>query len=193
MIKIVDMADEVWRDLGMPPERPIPYIATWFRNNIGLLNVAISTNFWISRITQEIINKYYQNQNFTPYTGIQCSGITGWVNYCENTCFHNEEKNIFQEIYKVKYYEDFINRLLYSAQYDTIIEVEEGDSHVRKLTKNDLAKSYIILKKEAADRLRDLTMLYKFNKAVAQQVTGDDFITPIPYDFVSSYGPGYYI
>lgn len=190
MIKIVDMAEESWGDLNNPPETLVPYIATWFRNNLGSINNLIFTDYVIDRSTQEIISKSWYNK-ICNQPAPACNTPP-----CANDhhhCFTNREKDIFKKIFEVKFYGDQINKLLYAAQFDTIIEAEEGDSHVvRKLVKNDLAKTFLTLKKDAQTNLIYLTHLYKFSKGEAQQIVGDDFITFVPYVWIADYGPGYY-
>lgn len=190
MIKIVDMADEVWRDLGTPNDTQIPYIATWFRANVGKLNDLIFTNFVIDKATQEIISRDWYKSICNQAPPI-CNTPPCSKDFSQY--FHGEEKVIFQDIFRVKYYENQVRNLLFAAQFDTIQVVKEGDSEVtRKIVKNDLAKTFLALKKDVEDRLMYLTHLYKFKKGSAQQVTGDDFITNVPYSWVGDYGPGYY-
>lgn len=191
MIKIVNMADAVWRDLGSPPDNQIPYIATWFRTNIGNLNNLIATDFVIDRATQEIISRIW-------YRKIECLSAPA----CNTPpscgahyqCFKEDEADIYKELFKVNFYESRVNGLLYAAQFDTIVSVKEGDSEVtRKIVKNDLAKTFLALHKEAHDQLVYLSHLYKYNKSNAVQVTGDDFVTPAPFAaYLFDYGPGFY-
>ena len=42
-MKVVDIAEETFRELGEPSTISVPAIATWLRNNIGGLNKAINT------------------------------------------------------------------------------------------------------------------------------------------------------
>lgn len=194
-IKIVDLADEVWRELGTPPDTQIPYMAFWFRANIGKLNNLIFTKFYIDPHSQEItFPQYAQNTYCNPTGNIPPNNeppnlITPVPAPWQG--FGSKEKDIYKEIFKVKYYEGQVNKFLYAAQFDTIIEVEEGDSHVRRLTKNDLAKTYLALKKEANDRLIYLTHLYKFNTAIGDQVVGDDTYSPMPFNSNMSLGTTY--
>ena len=46
-MKIVDIADEIYRELGEPSTISIPAIAFWIRSNVGELNNRINTTFKI--------------------------------------------------------------------------------------------------------------------------------------------------
>ena len=53
-MKVVDIADEVYRELGSPTDLSIPAIAFWLRTNIGSLNNHINTAFVINSTSYEI-------------------------------------------------------------------------------------------------------------------------------------------
>ena len=42
-MKIVDIADEIYRELGEPTDNSIPPIAFWIRTNLGTLNNYLNT------------------------------------------------------------------------------------------------------------------------------------------------------
>lgn len=151
MIKIIDIADEIFRDLGQIPELSIAYISFWLQSNIGKLNNLILTNYSINPSTLEIC----------PALG-------------------NDEKDIFKELFKVKFYEQQVQKFLYAGAYDNIVELADGDGKIRLVSKNDLAKTALALKKDAETQLIYLSHLYKFGKMKPIQVTGNDFYSPIP-------------
>jgi hypothetical protein len=45
--KIVDVADEIYRELGEPNDLSLSSIAFWLRTNIGDLNILINKKFKI--------------------------------------------------------------------------------------------------------------------------------------------------
>ena len=53
-MKIVDIADELYRELAEPSDLSIPAISFWLRSNIGKLNNLISTAYLIDEDTLEI-------------------------------------------------------------------------------------------------------------------------------------------
>ena len=54
-MKVVDIADEVFRELGSPSTISIPAISFWLRTNIGGLNNSINRDFSIKAGTLELI------------------------------------------------------------------------------------------------------------------------------------------
>ena len=47
-MKVVDIADEIFRELDSPSSLSIPAIAYWLRANIGTLNNYINTSYVIN-------------------------------------------------------------------------------------------------------------------------------------------------
>ena len=54
-MKVVDIASEIYEELGRPSSLSIPSISFWLRNNIGGLNNYINTQFSIASDDFEII------------------------------------------------------------------------------------------------------------------------------------------
>ena len=54
-MKIVEIADEIFRELGEPCTLSIPAIAYWLRSNVGELNNLIYTSYSINPKDLEII------------------------------------------------------------------------------------------------------------------------------------------
>ena len=44
-MKVVDIADQIYREFSYPKDFDIPYIAFWLQNNVGSLNNQIHTNY----------------------------------------------------------------------------------------------------------------------------------------------------
>ena len=53
-MKIVDIADEIFRELDQPKDVSVPQIAFWIRVNVGSLNNLINTEYAIDTTTLEI-------------------------------------------------------------------------------------------------------------------------------------------
>ena len=64
-MKIVDIADEIFRELDQPKDVSIPQIAFWIRVNVGSLNNLLHTEYAIDTTTLEI----------SPAPGIQEKSI----------------------------------------------------------------------------------------------------------------------
>ena len=151
--KIVDVADEVYRELGEPADISIASVAYWLRSNIGKLNVLLNKPYLISETTLEI---YSSDEKKDPF------GIN--------------EKAIFKKIYTVYYYERLFRNALGAASTDSVIDISQNGFSARKINKNELAKTYSELKKHADAELKILTDKYEINEIAPLQVAGDDTI-----------------
>jgi hypothetical protein len=162
--KIVDIADEIYRELGEPTDLSHASIAFWLRTNIGDLNILINKKFYISEDTYEVS---------IP------EGI--------DDTFGDIEKSIFKMIYSIHYYERLFRNALGAASTDSTIEITENGFTGRKVNKNELAKTYAQLRKQINDELLVLTKNYNLNEAKPLQVVGDDtFQDPTrPYSYTN--------
>lgn len=149
--KIVDLATELYDELGEPVDISIPSIAYWLRSNIGDLNILINKKFYIDETSLEIASE-------------------------DTDIFGNVEKSIFKMIYSIHYYERLFRNALYAATQDSVISISDEGSSVTKINKNELAKNYAALRKQINDELNVLTKNYNLNEAKPLQVAGDDTI-----------------
>ena len=149
--KIVDLATELYDELGEPENVSIPSIAYWLRSNIGDLNIMINKKFYIDETTLEITSQ-------------------------DADLFGNVEKSIFKMIYSIHYYERLFRNALYAATQDSVISISDEGSSVTKINKNELAKNYAALRKQINDELIVLSKNYNLNEAKPLQVAGDDTI-----------------
>jgi hypothetical protein len=151
--KIVDVADEVYRELGEPADISIASVAYWLRTNIGKLNVLLNKPYLISDTTLEI---YSSDETKDPF------GIN--------------EKTIFKKIYTVYYYERLFRNALGAASTDSTIEIDQNGFRAKRVNKNELAKTYSDLKKQSDEALKMLLDKYELNAVTPLQVAGDDTI-----------------
>ena len=151
--KIVDVADEIYRELGEPSDISIASIAYWLRTNIGKLNVLLNKPYLINETTLEI---YSSDETKDPF------GIN--------------EKTIFKKIYTVYYYERLFRNALGAASTDSVIEINQNGFSARKINKNELAKTYSDLKKQSDAELKILLDKYEINEVAPLQVAGDDTV-----------------
>jgi hypothetical protein len=151
--KIVDVADEVYREMGEPSDISIASIAYWLRTNIGKLNVLLNKPYLINETTLEI---YSSDETKDPF------GIN--------------EKTIFKKIYTVHYYERLFRNALGAASTDSTIEIDQNGFRAKKVNKNELAKTYSDLKKQSDEALKMLLDKYELNEVTPLQVAGDDTI-----------------
>ena len=151
--KIVDISDEIYRELGEPSDLSLASIAFWLRTNIGDLNILINKKYYIIESTLEI--------------GIvEDSGET----------FTDLEKSIFKMIYSIHYYERLFRNALGAASTDSTIEIDQNGFRAKRVNKNELAKTYSDLRKQIVSELDILTRNYNLNESQPLQVAGDDTI-----------------
>jgi hypothetical protein len=146
-MKIVDIADEIFRELGQPTEVSIPQIAFWIRVNVGTLNNTINECYSIDADSLEI----------SPDPGL-------------------EEKSILKKLYTMHYYDLKIRTTLGAAATDPIVEVTSDGASVRKLNRNQTSQLFLSLKKQEMEDYNSLVASYKMLKAAPIQVVGDDTV-----------------
>ena len=117
-MKVVDIAEETFRELGEPSTISVPAIATWLRNNIGGLNNSLNTEFEVDATTLEIQQEVDTKQ----------------VDISEYETF------IFKRMYVVHYYEILIRKSAGAASTDTVVEVSQDGMRVRKANKLTVMK-----------------------------------------------------
>lgn len=152
MNKIIDISSDLYLEIGEPSNISVPYITSWLRANIGVLNNEIDTSYTIDPSTLEIL-----------------PDLT------------DDESAILKQIFLIRYYAKEATRALQAAVNNDIIEVREGDATIRLHNKTETAKTYVQLRKDAETKLLDQVGKYRMNKSSPQQVVGDDGI-PDYYD-----------
>ncbi len=80
------------------------------------------------------------------------------------------EGTILKYLYLVYYYNRLIKSNLGAGAYD-FSEISEGDSHIRKVSRNEIAKTYIQLKNALEQRLDRLIFRYKQDQTVPQSLS----------------------
>ena len=146
-MKIVDIADELFRELSSPSEISVPAISFWLRTNIGKLNNLISSELTIDSTTKEF-----------------------------STDLTEDQKVILKKMYLIHYYDLKIRSVLGAASQDSIREVASDGSKIRKFSKNDLSKTYLSAKRAEVEELNNLINSYKIGQSSPIQVVGDDTV-----------------
>ena len=189
--KIVDIADEIYRELGEPTDVSIPSIAFWLRTNLGKLNILINKTYVINTLDLEV-------DAISPET------------------FTITEKSIFKKVYNIHYYDRQIINLIGKSRNinlvntdiattginnaDTIQISENGFTYQKSSstkTANETIKAntqfirqlglnFVELKKQEIAELEMLTKNYNLNEVNPLQVAGDDTIEGL--DYPSMYG-----
>ena len=159
-MKVVDIADEIFREAGEPTAYSIASISYWVRANIGRLNSHINTFFEIDSTTHEIIQKTDEKND-------------GALVEKEITI---DEGAILKRMFLIHYYDREIRTNITNAGTDTIVQVTDQGSTVRKINKNEVVKSLTTLKKQEYDEMRALISDYRRAEFRPRQVVGDDTI-----------------
>ena len=151
-MKVVDIADEVFRELGNPTTISIPAIAFWLRTNFGGLNNSINRDFSIKSSTLELVR---------DVDGIE-------------TEMTADEASVLKKMYNVHYCDQQIRTNLGAASTDAVIEVSSDGQKVRKINKTEIIRHLVAIKKQKLDELNSMIHAFKTNASEPRQVTGDD-------------------
>jgi hypothetical protein len=154
-MKVVDIADEIYKDLASPTDLSVPAIAFWIRSHIGELNNHIHTSYVINDTSLEI-------EQTKPDSTTESIGL--------------DESAVFKKMYMVHYYDVKIRYNIGAAATDTVIEVTDGGSSVRKINKNEVIKSLANVKRQEYSELQKLINGFKISKSEPRQVAGDDTV-----------------
>jgi hypothetical protein len=203
-VKIIDIADELHRELGEPDDISIPSIAFWLRTNLGKLNIHLNKKYFINTLDLEV-------DAISPET------------------FTITEKTIFKKLYNIHYYDRQIIKLIGksnnlnlinqdtsssgenattgSANSDSLEISENGFSYKKTNSEStsqiykratdaikantqfvrQLGLNFVELKKAEVEELNHLTNDYNSNEVRPMQVAGDDTIPAAdrPYSYNS--------
>jgi len=138
---LYNLASGCWDEIGQPTAISVGYISGWFINNIGKLNNAI----------------------ITAYSGVGDTGNN--INTGIDPCLGDAESDIFKELYKVQYYDRQVNSFLGAAALSPWTEIKDDVSSIRRISQNDIAKTYVSLRKEAQENLNNMIFAYQRNHA----------------------------
>ena len=166
-MKVVDIADEIYRDLASPSDLSIAAVSFWLRSHIGDLNNYINTAYTINDATLEI-------QQTKADSTVENIGTN--------------EAAVLKKMYMVHYYDVKIRYNIGAAATDTVIEVSDGGSSVRKINKNEIIKSLSSIKRQEYNELQKLIHGFKISKSEPRQVAGDDTVKG---DYDSNNGVSY--
>jgi hypothetical protein len=147
-MKIVDIANEIFVDIGQPTSTSVPAIAFWVRGKIGDINNLLCEDFVFSS-TYEIVDG--NGDEIAP-----------------------EVVAILKKLYKIYDYENQIRVNLNALTTDSIIEVTDQGSSVRKVNKNEVSKTLASLKTGEEQSVKEMITGYKLRLGAPSQVTGDD-------------------
>lgn len=163
-MKTVDIANEIYLDSGAPTDTSIPAIAFWIRGKIGTLNVLLFENLSIDINTQELTN---------------CGGSLPY-----------EIIAIIKQMYRIYDYEVQIRKTMNAVLADPLLKIEDQGTLVTRVNRNEISKTYVQIRKDEIQTLKDLVTAYHIKYAGPQAVHGDDTQAGA-YDDYINFWPSY--
>tara|TARA_Y100000356_G_scaffold45655_1_gene35929 strand:+ start:1634 stop:2122 length:489 start_codon:yes stop_codon:yes gene_type:complete len=125
-------------------------ISGWFENNIGELNTLI----------------------FTSFSG---SGEAGKSSHVFHPKMGLEESGIYKKLYLKHFYQKKARNVLKGIDSSVdFISLREGDSMITRTNKNEIAKTYRGMAKDAEEDLEKAVYAYNYYNAAPRQVAGGE-------------------
>ena len=159
-MKVVDIAQEIYFDLNSPSDLSLAAVSFWIRANIGNLNNTIFSSF--------IINDSYEITESDAEININAVAI-------------------LKKMYMVHRYAVIIRSKITEVSTNDVVEIQDQDTRVRRIDKNQLIRSISAEKKQEEEELRFLISNYRANKSSPGQVIGDDIVAgsfPTDYPYI---------
>ena len=149
-MKVVDISDQIYRELDSPTDLSIPAVSFWLRSNVGVLNNYINTKFLVNAVL-EIVD----SDDLTLEIGL-------------------EEVAILKKMYFLHDYEKKLRSVLGAAALDAVIQISDLGTSIRKVNKNEVGKTFSQIKKQEVEELYKMISAYKISASSPRQVAGDD-------------------
>jgi hypothetical protein len=157
-MKIVDLANEIWIEQGMPTTTSIAAIAFFLRANVSKLNLLLYEDFWVEPTTLEIRHGNCLDNNGNPkYIGRNAASI-------------------FKLMYLVYQANLDIRNMLNSVITDSVLKATDQEFSIEKVNKSELLKTLTALKKDTLQELQMQIHFYRSYHGQPQQVASDDCI-----------------
>lgn len=153
MPKVVDISQGIIDDLSDTTNISLPSVATYLRQNIGRLNDLINSNFIIQQGTLEIVD-----------------GTDGV------TLIGDLESALYSQLYEIYYFQRRANSVLGVVSIDTVIQYQSDGGVIRQIDRNQIARTYLDLKKDAEEQLKSMVNKYKLYTIGAVQIIGSDLV-----------------
>lgn len=145
MATLLEVSERIYQSLGSPDSPTVGVIQYYLRHNIGALNTLLNTSYLID-------------------------ATDGTV----EPDLAEDDAVIFQSMYFIYYYDTRVRANLGAASIDSILEVAENGAVVRMTNRNSLALTYVQMKKQDQENLNNMVAFYRSNRAVPDQVVGED-------------------
>jgi len=152
-MKVVDIAQELFVELGQPSDLSVASLSYWARATVGQLNNMLFTKYSIDEITLEIVDAT------DPANPIEINIIAAAV---------------LKKIYVVYRYAFLIRSKITAIDSDNIIEIKDQDSSVKRIDKTQLIKLISAEKKNEEEELKLMINAYRTYVSSPVHVVGDD-------------------
>jgi hypothetical protein len=171
---LADLASDTWLlDLGEPDDISVAVIAQWYRSHIGDLNNYINNGYNLNS-AYEIVDE-------------------------NNNAIDENAASIFKKLYNIYYLNKQSQSFLGANGVDSIKSINQDGIIVTLTDKNQIAKNYSDLYKEAKLELKSLLNNYKYNRTRPSHVETDDrlphnpplIINPLNNSNSPDFGYGY--
>ena len=149
-MKTVDIADEIYRELGSPSSTSISAIAFWLRSNIGALNNYLNETYTING-SYEIIDAASAEIN-------------------------SQSVAVLKKMYSIHDYDLKIRANIVYISTSDIISITDKGRSVTKVNKNEVTKALSSVKNEETKAMNELINAYKNRESIPIQVVGDDTV-----------------
>lgn len=108
--------------------------------------------------------------NSLLFINISINGTTGEI----SPLITDEQKAIIKKLYNIYYYDKQAKSFLGASGVSSVISVEENGARVLLTNKNEIAKSYIQLRKSEQENLDKLINAYRSSQISPKDVQGND-------------------
>ena len=157
-MKVADIANEIYMDLGEPSDLSVSAISYWVRANVGKLNSILFENFALDE-NFEIVDTDDGDGDAATNTEINIDAVA-----------------VLKKMYVVHRYSVIIRSKLTAIDSDDVVEVQDQDSKVKRLDKTQIVKAVTAEKKQEEDELRYLIKAYRAKSPDPQQRVGDGIV-----------------
>lgn len=144
-MKLLELSNRLHQKLGNPNNLAVGVIQYWLRFSLGRLNNLIFTSYSLQAQTGDVEGELGEN-----------------------------EAGILEQMYFVYYYDVKIRENLGAASIDSVLEIAENGAVVRLISKNEISKTYVQMKRLAQEELDKLVSGYKMLNSIPVSVNGTD-------------------
>lgn len=146
---VTDLASDTYKfDLNEPSDLSVAFIAQWYRSHVGDLN--------------NYLNKGYNVNSL--YEIVDSSG----------SAIDDDAAAIFKKLFEISYNKRQSRSFLGAAGVDSITVIQQDGIVTRGVDRNQIAKSYNDLYKEAKLELKQLLNNYRLKASSPKHVESDD-------------------